>query len=92
MKSKKIFGINLDKIQIGMQESYTCIITEEQVVKFAELSGDKNPIHLDEQYASKSRYKKRLVHGLFLRIFFFCNVWYKITWRRMCICKSKTLF
>lgn len=70
MKSKKIFGINLDKIQIGMQESYSCIITEEQVVKFAELSGDKNPIHLDEQYASKSRYKKRLAHGLFCASFF----------------------
>lgn len=37
--------------------------TQEDVNNFAEISGDRNPIHLDEQYASKSIFKRRIIHG-----------------------------
>jgi acyl dehydratase len=37
----------------------------EQVKQFAELSGDKNPIHLDNDFAGKTQFKKCIVHGLF---------------------------
>ena len=37
--------------------------TQEDVNNFAEISGDKNPIHLDENYASKSIFKRRIIHG-----------------------------
>lgn len=38
-------------------------ITDENIRAFAELSGDKNPIHLDDEYAADSRFKKRIAHG-----------------------------
>lgn len=38
-------------------------ITDEKIRAFAELSGDKNPIHLDDEYAAKSRFKRRIAHG-----------------------------
>lgn len=37
--------------------------TQEDVNNFAEISGDKNPIHIDEDYASKSIFKSRIIHG-----------------------------
>jgi acyl dehydratase len=37
--------------------------TKEDVIKFAEVSGDKNPIHLDDEYAAKTIFKRRIVHG-----------------------------
>ena len=38
-------------------------ITDEKIRAFAELTGDKNPIHLDEEIASKGRFKQRIAHG-----------------------------
>jgi len=48
--------------------------TQEQVKTFADVSGDNNPIHLDESYASTTTFKKRIIHGflgasIFSRIF-----------------------
>lgn len=47
---------------------------QEDVISFAKVSGDNNPIHLDEKYASETPFKKRIIHGflgasVFSRIF-----------------------
>jgi len=42
---------------------YSFSFTQSDVDSFAEISGDKNPIHLDEAYASKSIFGKRIIHG-----------------------------
>jgi 3-hydroxybutyryl-CoA dehydratase len=39
------------------------IITEELINQFAELTGDRNPIHLDEKAAKESRFGRRIAHG-----------------------------
>jgi 3-hydroxybutyryl-CoA dehydratase len=39
-------------------------ITEEDVRAFAELTGDRNPLHLDEEYASTTRFGRRIAHGM----------------------------
>ncbi|MBK2267752.1 MaoC family dehydratase [Francisella philomiragia] len=53
-----------------MCASYSQTITDTDVKVFAGLSGDHNPVHLDELYAEKSRYKKRIAHGLISASFF----------------------
>ena len=39
-------------------------VTQEDVLKFAELSGDFNPIHVDEEYAKNSIFGQRIAHGM----------------------------
>ena len=46
------------------------IITEADINDFAKISGDFNPIHIDEEYAKKTRYKKKIAHGLMSASFF----------------------
>lgn len=65
---KKSYSI--DEIVIGMSESYSQTITDYDVKAFAGLSGDHNPVHVDEIYAENSRYKKRIAHGLISASFF----------------------
>lgn len=39
-------------------------ITEEDVRLFADISGDHNPLHLDAEFASKTMFKQRIIHGM----------------------------
>ena len=60
----------IDEITPGMSASLTHIVTDEDVRKFADVSGDHNPVHLDEDYAKQSRFGRRIAHGLFGASFF----------------------
>lgn len=60
----------LEEIKIGMSESYSQTITDADIKGFAGLSGDRNPVHLDEDYANSSRFKKRIAHGMLSASFF----------------------
>ena len=53
------------KLKIGDSYKEEFVITQEMVNKFAKLSGDKNPLHIDKKFAAKTRFKKPIVHGLF---------------------------
>ena len=65
------FGtIPLEKISTGMTVSYSQTITDADVKAYAGLSGDHNPIHVSDEYASSSRYRKRIAHGLMSAGFF----------------------
>lgn len=50
--------------KIGDSASIKHIIKEKDIQLFAEASGDYNPLHLDEEYANKSIFKKRIAHGM----------------------------
>ncbi|MGL6065041.1 MAG: MaoC family dehydratase [Fusobacteriaceae bacterium] len=52
------------ELKIGMSDSITKTITPRDVDLFAEISMDRNPVHLDEEYASKTMFKKRIAHGI----------------------------
>ena len=47
----------------GDQYVHSFSFTQEEVNKFAALTGDNNPIHLDENYAAQSAFKKPIIHG-----------------------------
>jgi len=51
-------------LQIGDSASLTKTFTDEDVRTFASISGDKNPVHLDDDYAAQTQFKKRIVHGM----------------------------
>ena len=51
-------------IRIGDTFTKTRSVTDELVRAFAEISGDFNPIHLDEDFASGTRFGRRIAHGM----------------------------
>jgi len=54
---------------VGEKATQEFHITDEMIIQFAKLSNDLNPIHLDEQYASESRFKARIAHGILIASF-----------------------
>ena len=52
------------KLKIGDTASISKKITEKEILAFAELSGDNNPVHLDEGFAEKTRFGQRIAHGM----------------------------
>jgi 3-hydroxybutyryl-CoA dehydratase len=62
--------LSYNDICIGRQESFIIKITEAMVEKFSNLSGDLNPLHMDNEFAESSLFKKRIVHGMLLSSFF----------------------
>ncbi len=59
-----IHGYYLEDLEIGMSDSYAKTISESDVYLFAGISGDNNPVHINEEYAQTTMFKKRIVHGM----------------------------
>lgn len=53
-----------DKFFIGHKHTSIFTVTEKMIQQFAELSGDYNPVHMDEEFAKKTRFGKRIAHGM----------------------------
>ena len=71
MSESLILGaLPIEKIKIGMEVSYSQTITDTDVKAFAGISGDNNPVHMSEEYAEQSRFKKRIAHGLISASYF----------------------
>ena len=60
----------LDNLHVGQKAEFTETITESMIQEFAKLSGDYNPHHIDEEYAKKTKYEKRICHGMLLASLF----------------------
>jgi 3-hydroxybutyryl-CoA dehydratase len=56
-------GKTILELTVGDLAECKKVIDDKDVVLFSEVSGDKNPVHLDEAYASTTRFKHRIVHG-----------------------------
>ena len=54
------------RFQLGSIASVSRLITDETVRQFAQLSGDTQPLHLDDGYASETRFGQRVAHGALL--------------------------
>ena len=64
MEDVILTSIPIEKIQIGMRVSYSQTITDADIKAYAGLSGDHNPVHVNQEYAEESRFGRRLAHGL----------------------------
>ena len=51
-------------VSVGDSATRTQLITDEMVRTFAELTGDTNPVHLDEEFAATTRFGRRIAHGM----------------------------
>jgi 3-hydroxybutyryl-CoA dehydratase len=54
-----------DDLEIGMSATLSKTIAASDVVGFAQVTGDRNPIHLSEHFAARTQFKKRIAHGLY---------------------------
>ena len=63
-------NLNLNDLKVGTAREFLVTVDEDMVERFANLSGDFNPLHMDEDYAKSTRFQKRVVHGMLLASFF----------------------
>ena len=57
-------GYILEELHVGMTAEKIVEVTEARINMFAEASDDFNPLHIDEEFASKTAYRGRIAHGL----------------------------
>ena len=57
-------GLTIKELTVGQSYEKTFTITAELIERFAEVTGDHNPIHLNEAYAGKSIFKQRVAQGM----------------------------
>ncbi|MHA1721236.1 MAG: MaoC family dehydratase [Promethearchaeota archaeon] len=55
---------SFDEFNVGDSESVSKTITNDDIMKFAEVTTDFNPLHVNEEYAKKSMFKNRIAHGM----------------------------
>jgi 3-hydroxybutyryl-CoA dehydratase len=63
-RSSDLDGYYLEDLTVGMTARYARTVTEADLVLFAGLSGDSNPVHMNEVYALATPFKGRIVHGM----------------------------
>lgn len=63
---KEFRSLTIDEIQIGMRATHSHTVTDADIKSFAALTGDNNPLHLNDEYAKSSKFGARIVHGMFL--------------------------
>lgn len=57
-------GYYLEDLSVGMTSIYAKTITDADIVMFAGISGDTNPVHLDAHFADQTPFKGRIAHGM----------------------------
>lgn len=60
----KIADLNFADIKEGQVYQFTKKITHSDVLEFANLTGDFNPLHVDDEFGKKSQFKQNIIHGM----------------------------
>ena len=68
--TEKTLDYKIENIEVGTKEKFEVTVTEETINEFARISGDYNPLHMDENYASSTKFERRICHGMLLASFF----------------------
>jgi 3-hydroxybutyryl-CoA dehydratase len=70
-------------LKVGDEFSKSREVTDELVRRFADVSGDYNPIHLDEEFAKTTRFGRRIAHGMLSGAFISAVLGYEFKERRI---------
>lgn len=57
-------GYYLEDIELGMSASFSKTVTDADIVMFAGVSGDTNPVHISQEFAEQTMFKGRIAHGI----------------------------
>jgi len=57
-------GVFFEDLSVGQEASLSNTVSGANIVAFAEISGDRNPVHLDADYAATTMFKERIAHGM----------------------------
>ena len=68
--TKTAAELDFEQIKIGQTVEFAEKITQTRLDDFAKLSGDYNPLHMDANYATSTRFAKQVCHGMLLASFF----------------------
>ncbi len=63
-KKKRSDEMDIEKMYVGQTYEVKRTVTDEMIKLFAEATGDKNPIHLDEEFAKSTMFGGRIAHGI----------------------------
>jgi len=59
-----LHGLYLEDVTLGMTAVYSRTVTEADIVLFSGVSGDVNPVHMDQEFAKQTMFKGRIAHGM----------------------------
>lgn len=62
---RRVKVLCFEDLRVGMREMLMKTVMDTDVIGFAQLSGDENPIHLCDDYAAGTRFGQRIAHGLY---------------------------
>src|SRR3990172_3190348 len=57
-------ALYLEDLSVGMSAVYSKTITDADILMFSAVSGDTNPVHLDQEFAAQTRFQGRIAHGM----------------------------
>lgn len=63
-RRSELQGYVLEDLAVGMSATYDHIVTEADIVTFAGVTGDTNPVHLNKDYAATTVFKGQIAHGM----------------------------
>jgi len=61
---KALHGHYLEDLEVGMSAVVSKTVTEADVLLFSAVSGDDNPLHMNREFAERTRFEQRIVHGM----------------------------
>lgn len=65
MSAQTVPMLYFEDLRVGMRETLMRTVMDGDILDFARISGDENPIHLSESYASRTKFGERIAHGLY---------------------------
>src|SRR6476661_382284 len=57
-------SVYLEELRVGQEASISNMVSADVISAFADVSGDRNPVHIDADYAAKTMFKERIAHGM----------------------------